>query len=119
MAVAVTFEVMAEPNRRRILDLLRDRERTVGELVGALEVSQPAVSKHLRVLRGAGLVEARVDAQRRFYRVRPHPLREIDAWLTPYREMWSESLDALERHLDETDPRSKGGKRARRARAGR
>lgn len=102
---------MAEANRRRILDLLVARERTVGELVRALDVSQPAVSKHLRVLRGVGLVESRVDAQRRFYRVRPHPLREIDAWLEPYRAMWNRSLDALERHLDETQ----GGRRARRA----
>jgi DNA-binding transcriptional ArsR family regulator len=96
-----TFAVLAEPNRRRILDLLRERERPVGELVDALAVSQPAVSKHLRVLRDAGVVEARVDAQRRLYCVRPEPLREIDAWLAPYRSMWTESLDALERHLDD------------------
>jgi DNA-binding transcriptional ArsR family regulator len=95
------FAVLAEPSRRRILDLLRERERAVGELVEALSVSQPAVSKHLRVLRDAGVVEARVDAQRRLYRVRPEPLREIDGWLAPYRAMWSESLDALESHLDE------------------
>src|SRR5215213_928700 len=95
------FAVLAEPNRRRILDLLRDRERPVGELVDALAVSQPAVSKHLRVLREAGVVEARVDAQRRLYRVRPEPLREIDAWLAPYRALWTERLDALERHLDD------------------
>src|SRR6266545_6482185 len=103
MAAGATFEVMAEPNRRRILDLLVERERTVGDLVRALEVSQPAVSKHLRVLRDVGLVESRVDAQRRYYRVRPQPLREVDAWLAPYRAMWTRSLDALERHLDETD----------------
>lgn len=114
MAVGSTFEVMAEPNRRVIVELLRDRERTVGELVNALDVSQPAVSKHLRVLRDAGLVESRVDAQRRFYRVRLHPLREMDAWLEPYRTMWTRSLDALERHLDETE----GGKRAGRTRKG-
>ena len=95
------FAALAEPNRRRILDLLRARERPVGELVDALSVSQPAVSKHLRVLREAGVVEARVDAQRRLYRVRPEPLRAIDAWLAPYRAMWGESLDALEHHLDE------------------
>ncbi|MCW2968065.1 MAG: transcriptional regulator [Solirubrobacteraceae bacterium] len=94
------FAVLAEPNRRRILDLLRQRERPVGELVAALSVSQPAVSKHLRVLRDAGVVEARVDAQRRLYRVRPESLREIDDWVQPYRAMWSESLDALEHHLD-------------------
>src|SRR4051794_41462138 len=82
------FEVLAEPNRRRILDLLREEERPVGELVDALGISQPAVSKHLRVLRDAGLVEVRVDAQRRLYRLRPEPLREIDEWLTPYRRAW-------------------------------
>src|SRR4051794_8156905 len=98
---ASAFAVLAEPSRRRILDLLRERERPVGELVDELGVSQPAVSKHLRVLRDAGVVEARVDAQRRLYRVRPQPLREVDAWLEPYRSLWSGSLDALERHLDE------------------
>src|SRR5438067_4150802 len=95
------FEVLAEPHRRRILDLLRSRERRVTELVSALEVSQPAVSKHLRVLRDAGLVEARVDAQRRLYHLRPEPLREIDEWLAPYRAAWAARLDALERHLDQ------------------
>ena len=116
MAVGPTFEVMAEPNRRVIVELLRDRERTVGELVSALDVSQPAVSKHLRVLRDAGLVESRADAQRRYYSVRLHPLREIDAWLEPYRAMWTRSLDALERHLDESE--TKGGRRDRRSRKG-
>src|SRR5581483_8509711 len=95
------FEVLAEPNRRRILDLLRERERPVGELVAALDVSQPAVSKHLRVLREAGVGEARVEAQRRVYRLRAEPLREIDAWLEAYRPLWNESLDRLERHLDQ------------------
>jgi DNA-binding transcriptional ArsR family regulator len=99
MAVA-TFEVLAEPNRRRILDLLRDQERPVGVLVEALGVSQPAVSKHLKVLRDAGLVAVRADAQRRLYRVRPEPLRAIDDWLAPYRAMWSDRLDDLEHHLD-------------------
>lgn len=99
MAVA-TFEVLAEPNRRRILDLLRDQEQPVGALVDALGVSQPAVSKHLKVLRDAGLVAVRADAQRRLYRVRPEPLRAIDDWLAPYRAMWSDRLDDLERHLD-------------------
>ena len=100
------FDVLAEPNRRRILDLLRSAERPVGELVGQLELSQPAVSKHLRILRDAGLVEARVDAQRRLYRVRPEPLRAIDEWLEPYRQLWAASLDDLERHLDSmTDDR--------------
>jgi DNA-binding transcriptional ArsR family regulator len=94
-----TFEVLAEPNRRRILDLLAEAERPVGELVGALGVSQPAVSKHLRVLREAGLVEVRGDAQRRLYRVRAEPLRDLDEWLRPYRRMWASSLDALDSHL--------------------
>jgi len=94
------FEVLAEPNRRRILDLLREGERPVGELVGALPLSQPAVSKHLRVLREAGLVEARVEAQRRLYRVCAEQMREIDDWIAPYRALWAESLDALARHLD-------------------
>jgi len=95
------FEVLAEPNRRRLLDLLRERERPVGDLVAALGISQPAVSKHLRLLREAGLVEVRADAQRRLYRLQPEPLREIDEWLTPYRAAWRDRLDALERHLDE------------------
>ena len=94
------FEVLAEPNRRRLLDLVRERERPVGELVAALGISQPAVSKHLRLLRDAGLVEVRPDAQRRLYRLRPEPLQEIDEWLTPYRVAWRNRLDALERHLD-------------------
>ena len=119
MTGATPFEVIAEPNRRLILDLLRERERTVGDLVSALDVSQPAVSKHLRVLRTAGLVRSRTDAQRRFYSVRAHPLREMDAWLEPYRAMWSRSLDALERHLDETKTGAKGGKRDRRSRKSR
>jgi DNA-binding transcriptional ArsR family regulator len=95
------FEVLAEPNRRRILDLLAPSERAVGELVGALELSQPAVSKHLRVLREAGLVQVRTQGQRRLYRVSPEPLRAIDEWLEPYRRMWSARLDDLERHLEE------------------
>src|SRR5437868_3079729 len=94
------FSVLAEPNRRRILDLLRSAERPVGELVDALDVSQPAVSKHLRILREAGLVEVRADAQRRLYRVRPEPLRAIDEWLAPYRRLWGSRLDQLEQHLD-------------------
>jgi DNA-binding transcriptional ArsR family regulator len=98
-----TFEVLAEPNRRLILDLLADAERPVGELVGALGVSQPAVSKHLRVLREAGLVEVRSDAQRRLYRVRAEPLRDLDEWLRPYRRLWAASLDALDHHLSTTD----------------
>jgi DNA-binding transcriptional ArsR family regulator len=96
-----TFEVLAEPNRRQILDLLRDDERSVGELVDRLALSQPAVSKHLRVLREAGMVAVRVDAQRRRYRLRPAPLAEVDAWLAPYRRFWSGRLDALELYLDD------------------
>jgi DNA-binding transcriptional ArsR family regulator len=95
------FEVLAEPNRRHILDLLRQAERPVGDLVAELEVSQPTVSKHLRVLRDAGMVDVRSDAQRRLYRVRPEPLQEIDEWLTPFRVMWASRLDDLARHLDE------------------
>jgi DNA-binding transcriptional ArsR family regulator len=96
----VTFEVLAEPHRREILELLRQRERPVGELVDALTLSQPAVSKHLRILREAGLVSVRGEAQRRLYRLRPEPLRAVDKWLAPYRAMWAASLDDLERHLD-------------------
>jgi DNA-binding transcriptional ArsR family regulator len=102
-SAATVFEVLAEPNRRRILDLLREQERPVGDLVEALAVSQPAVSKHLRVLRDAGFVEVRPDAQRRLYRVRPEPLHAVDTWLEPYRALWASRLDALERHLDEME----------------
>ncbi len=98
-----TFEVIAEPSRRRILDLLCAERRSVNELVQVLGLSQPAVSKHLRVLKAARLVEAQADAQRRLYRVRPEPLRELDAWLAPFRKLWSDRLDALERHLDTMD----------------
>ena len=101
MATATTFDVLAEPTRRRILDLLLHRERPVGELVKRLKLSQPGVSKHLRVLREAGLVSVRSDAQRRIYGVRPEPLQEVAEWLEPYRKLWGERLDALERHLDE------------------
>jgi DNA-binding transcriptional ArsR family regulator len=99
--MSTVFEVLSEPRRRTILDLVRDGERSVGELVDALSMSQPAVSKHLRVLREAGLVEARVDEQRRLYRLRPEPLRELDAWLAPYRWAWDASLDRLETRLGE------------------
>jgi DNA-binding transcriptional ArsR family regulator len=103
IAMATTFDVLAEPARRDILDLLRERERSVGELVQRLSLSQPGVSKHLRVLRDAGLVVVRPDAQRRWYQLRAKPLAEIDAWLGPYRRFWSSRLDALERHLDEEE----------------
>lgn len=95
------LQVLAEPRRVAILDLLRDGERPVGDLVEALNLSQPAVSKHLRVLRDAGLVESRVDAQRRLYRIRPEPLAELDDWLAPYRKLWSTHLDRLEEHLNQ------------------
>jgi DNA-binding transcriptional ArsR family regulator len=106
----VTFEVLAEPRRRQILDLLLAAERPVQELVEALKVSQPAVSKHLRVLRQAGFVDVRVDGQRRIYRVRPEPLRVVDEWLQPFRALWSSRLDALEQHLetmDDNEPESR------------
>jgi DNA-binding transcriptional ArsR family regulator len=94
------LEVLAEPRRRAILDLLRDGERPVGELVDRLGLSQPGVSKHLRVLKNAGLVEARPEAQRRLYRIRPEPLAELDDWLASYRRLWTTHLDRLEDHLD-------------------
>jgi DNA-binding transcriptional ArsR family regulator len=98
--VTTTFAVLAEPTRRRILDLLRTEPRSVNELVTELGLTQPGTSKHLKVLRDAGLVNVRRDAQRRWYELRPEPLAEVDAWLAPYRALWSEKLDALERHLD-------------------
>lgn len=96
------YAALAEPNRREILDLLRAGERTVGELVERLRLSQPGVSKHLRVLREAGLVRARAEGRRRVYELRAQPLADVDAWLAPYRAYWSGRLDALERHLEET-----------------
>lgn len=99
-AVPSVLEVIAEPTRRQILDLLRDAEMAVSDVVNELSISQPAVSKHLRVLRDAGLVQVRVDGQRRLYRVRPDPLQDLDTWLAPYRAMWTDALDDLERHLD-------------------
>jgi DNA-binding transcriptional ArsR family regulator len=98
--MTTVFEVLAEPNRRQLLELLRATERPVGELVAELGVSQPAVSKHLRVLRDAGLVEVRSKAQQRLYRVRLEPLRAVDEWLEPYRRLWESRLDDLDRHLD-------------------
>lgn len=94
------FEIIAEPNRRAILSLLVSSEQSVGEIERQLQMSQPTVSKHLRVLREAGFVEATVDAQRRLYRLKPEPLRAVDEWLAPFREFWSAHMDALERHLD-------------------
>jgi DNA-binding transcriptional ArsR family regulator len=93
------YTALAEPHRRQILDLLRGGERSVNELVGRLKLSQPGVSKHLRVLRDAGLVDVRADGRRRWYGLRTQPLEEVDQWLEPYRRFWSDRLDALERHL--------------------
>ena len=100
MATYTTLQALGEPHRQAILDLLRDGERPVGELVEHLHLSQPAVSKHLRVLKDAGIVDARVDAQRRLYRIRPEPLAELDDWLGTYRRLWTTRLDRLEAHLD-------------------
>ncbi len=101
---AAVFDVIAEPTRRQLLDLLRGQEHSVGELVELTGLHQPGVSRHLRILREAGLVDVRADAQRRLYRLRPEPLAELDEWLRPYRRFWAGRLDALERHLDRTSP---------------
>ena len=101
--VESVFEIIAEPNRRAILSLLVSSQQSVGEIERQLRMSQPTVSKHLRVLRDAGFVESTVDAQRRLYRLRPEPLQELDAWLAQFRRFWSAHLDALERHLDRID----------------
>ena len=108
------FSILAEPNRRALLNLLATSERSVGELERQLGMPQPSVSKHLRVLREAGFVESRTDAQRRVYRLRPEPLMEVDSWLAPFRRLWSAHVDALERHLDrkERKPAPKPRKRA-------
>ena len=98
--VESTFASVAEPNRRAILSLLLSSERSVGEIERELRLSQPSVSKHLRVLREAGFVESRIEAQRRLYRLRPEPLMELDAWLVPFRRFWSKHVDALEQHLE-------------------
>ena len=107
------FTIISEPNRRAILGLLAAEERSVGEIERQLRMPQPSVSKHLRILRDAGFVESRVEAQRRLYRIRPEPLKEIDAWLEPFRRLWVRHLDRLERHLDKMDKKSptKGRKR--------
>jgi DNA-binding transcriptional ArsR family regulator len=97
------FEIIAEPNRRAILALLTSSEQSVGEIERQLHMSQPAVSKHLRVLREAGFVESTVDAQRRLYRLKSGPFQELDAWLEQFRRFWSVHIDALERHLDRMD----------------
>jgi DNA-binding transcriptional ArsR family regulator len=100
VATATTFDALSEPARRQILELLRQGERRVGELVERLDLSQPGVSKHLRVLREAGLVSVRPEGRRRWYGLRPEPLADLDEWLAPYREFWGGRLDALEHHLD-------------------
>jgi DNA-binding transcriptional ArsR family regulator len=111
------FAIIAEPNRRALLIALATSERTVGELERQLQMPQPSVSKHLRVLREAGFVESRVDAQRRVYRLRAEPLREVDSWLEQFRRLWSAHVDALERHLDRMDPRPAPKQGQRRARS--
>ena len=107
MAIGATIDVIAEPHRRQILDQLCAGEQSVTSLVEHLAMSQPAVSKHLRVLREAGLVAVRPDGQRRLYHVRPESLVELDAWLEPYRRMWNEHLDRLEAHVE--DLKRRGG----------
>jgi len=108
--VESSFAIIAEPNRRAILSLLASAERTVGDIEHQLRMPQTSVSKHLRVLRDAGFVEARVDAQRRVYRLRPEPLMEVDEWLEPFRRFWSAHVDALERHLDRLHATQPGNK---------
>src|SRR5689334_3285503 len=98
--VPSTWVALADPHRRTVLELLRERPRPVGELVERLRLTQPGTSKHLRVLREAGLVSVRQEGQRRVYALRPAPMAELDAWLAPYRQLWTDRLDALERHLD-------------------
>ncbi len=97
------FEIIAEPNRRAILSLLAASQQSVGEIEHQLRMTQPTVSKHLRVLREAGFVECTVDAQRRLYSLKPESLQEVDAWLAPFRQFWSANVDALERHLDKME----------------
>jgi DNA-binding transcriptional ArsR family regulator len=114
--VESAFDIIAEPNRRAILSLLVASEQSVGEIERQLGMPQPTVSKHLRVLRDAGLVESTVDAQRRLYRLRPEPLQEVDAWLAPFRQFWSAHVDALERHLDRIDQPTRTKKKTGRRR---
>ena len=110
--VESVFEIIAEPNRRAILSLLLSSQQSVGEIERQLRMPQPAVSKHLRVLRDAGFVESTVDAQRRLYRLKPEPLQEVDAWLAPFRRFWLAHVDALERHLDRMDRLTQKKRRA-------
>jgi len=110
------FNVIAEPSRRAILGMLASSERSVGEIERQLRMSQPTVSKHLRVLRDAGFVESAIDAQRRVYRLKPEPLQEVDDWLIQFRKVWSNHVDALERHLDRIDQSTPTKKKTRRKR---
>jgi DNA-binding transcriptional ArsR family regulator len=112
--VESAFAIVVEPNRRAILTLLVSSEQSVGEIERQLGMPQPTVSKHLRVLREAGFVESTVDAQRRLYRLKPEALLEIEAWLAPFRRLWSAHVDALERHLDRVDPKTPAKKKTRR-----
>ena len=112
------FEVIAEPNRRAILSLLVSSQQSAGEIEHRLRMPQPTVSKHLRVLREAGFVESTVNAQRRLYRLKPEPLQEVDAWLAPFRRLWSAHIDALERHLDRMDQSRPTKRKANRTRRG-
>jgi DNA-binding transcriptional ArsR family regulator len=114
ITVESVFEVIAEPNRRAILSLLAGSEQSVGEIERQLRMTQPTVSKHLRVLRETGFVEATVDRQRRLYRLRAEPLQEVDAWLAPFRRFWSAHLDALESHLDRLDHATRTKRKTRR-----
>lgn len=108
------FAILAEPSRRAILTLLVEHEQSVGEIEKRLRLAQPAVSKHLRILKDAGFVESTVDAQRRVYRLKPEPLLEVDTWLAPFREYWARHFDALERHLDRMHQSAPAKKRTRR-----
>src|SRR6267143_2611294 len=112
------FEIIAEPNRRAILSLLVSSQQSVGEIERQLRMPQPMVSKHLRVLREAGFVESMVDAQRRLYRLKPEPLEEVDAWLAPFRRLWSAHLDGLKRHIALMEQVTQTKKKARRRRCG-
>jgi DNA-binding transcriptional ArsR family regulator len=112
--VESAFQIIAEPNRRAILSLLVSSQQSVGDIERQLRMPQPTVSKHLRVLREAGLVESTVDAQRRLYRLRPEPLQEVDAWLAPFRRFWSAHVDALERHLDRMEQSTRTKRKTRR-----
>jgi DNA-binding transcriptional ArsR family regulator len=112
------FEIIAEPNRRAILSLLVSSQQSVGEIERQLRMTQPTVSKHLRVLREAGFVESTVDAQRRLYRLKPEPLQEVEAWLAPFRRFWSAHLDALERHLDRMEQSAASKSKTKRKRRG-